>query len=282
VVLGAALSRVFLRALRIEGHQSLMSREELRLLITLPSRAGEDRITPDERQMISRIFEFSETTVDNVMLPLIEVTALPVTASIAEMAREIADKRHTRIPVYRDRVDQIAGIVHSFDVLRASRGTNSEHKLETLLRPAIFVPENQPAVDTLVRLQREGHGMAVVVDEYGGAVGVVTVEDILEEVVGEIADEYDDEQQSDLIRREPGGAFVVKGRASVEALNATAKLLLPQGDDYETVAGLVLDRLKRIPRVGQRITFGGIVITVTEVTDRSVEEVRVQRGRSVL
>jgi len=200
VAVGSYLSRVVLRMLGLEGQRSLMTREELRLLLKLPSSEGADRITADEKRMVARIFGFRSLTADQVMLPLSEVTALPVTCSMDEVAQEIADKQHTRIPLYRERLDQIVGILHAYDVLRA-RG---EEAPCDLCRPAIFVPESQPAMDTLVRLQREGQGMAVVVDEYGGATGVITIEDILEEVVGEIEDEYD-KSESELIKREAGG-----------------------------------------------------------------------------
>lgn len=270
VAVGATLSRLFLRALRLGGARTFMSREELKLLITLPSRPGDDRITVDERQMISRIFEFGDMAVEDVMVPLSEVSALPATATLPDLARAIDESRHTRIPLYEDRLDKIVGIVHAFDVLRADPQADTR----SLCRPAVFVPERQPAVDTLVRLQREGQGMAVVVDEYGGAVGLVTIEDLLEEIVGEIEDEYD-EVPDDLIRVLPGGAFLVKGRAPVEAVNTTCKLELPLGEDYESVAGLLLDRFKRIPREGQSLTVGELRLTVTRASDRSIDEVRI-------
>lgn len=270
VLLGTLLSRAALRLLRIDAEPRVMSREELKLLITLPSRGGDDRITVEEKQMISRIFEFSEKTVGDVMLPLSEITAMVISETVPRVAAKIAETRHTRIPLYRERLDQIVGIVHAFDVLRAAESDD----LPSLCRPAIFVPANQPAVDTLVRLQREGQGMAIVVDEYGGAIGAVTIEDILEEIVGEIADEYDREPH-ELIRRGTDGTLIVKGRASVENLNDFAGIDLPVHEDYETVAGLVLDQLKVIPKAGRQVALGDAVITVTEVTDRAVEEVRV-------
>ena len=271
VVAGSAFSRFLMRRMKLDPQRALMSREELRLLIQLPNRQGADPITPEERQLIANIFEFSDTRARDVMLPLSEVTAVSLGASISDVAREIADKGHTRLPVYRERVDQIEGIVHGFDILRAATTAS----LPELCRAAIFIPENQPVVDTLVRLQREGQGMAIVVDEYGGATGVVTIEDIIEEIVGDIQDEYDDEG-AQLIRKEPGGAFRVLGRAPVQRLNDAAKLQLPTDEDYETVAGLVLDRLKRIPSAGEQLTVGTTQITVLSVTERAVEEVRVQ------
>jgi len=217
--------------------------------------------------------------VEQVMIHLSEITALPVTTSVEELARVIAEKRHTRIPLYEERLDQIVGIVHAFDVLRVQDpGQDSPCDL---CRPPIFVPESQPAVDTLMRLKREGQGMAVVVDEYGGATGVVTVEDILEEVVGEIDDEYD-KGERELIVREAGGSYRIQGRAPIDRVNEALKLRLPEDEDaeYETVAGLILDRLKRIPEVGEELTIAGHTLTITKGTERSIEEVRLRPVRS--
>jgi len=272
IALGSWLSNLLLRMLGLEQeNRALMTREELSLLLRLPGREGADRITADERRMVSRIFDFKETTVDDVMLPLSEVTAMPVTATLDEVAEEIADKQHTRLPLYRERLDQIVGIVHAFDVLRAK----GNEQVCDLCRPAIFVPESQPAVDTLVRLQREGQQLAVVVDEYGGATGIVTVEDILEEIVGEIDDEYD-EAERDLIVREPAGTWRVVGKTPVARVNEVLKTSLPIGEDYETIAGLILDRVKRIPEVGETVTVDTVTLTITRSTERSIEEVRVR------
>jgi putative hemolysin len=274
VAVGSAFSGLLLRIFGLDRQQSVMTREELGLLLKLPSVKGEDRITAEEKKMVTRIFEFKDTTVEDVMLPLSEVTALPVSASMEDVALEIADKRHTRLPIYEERLDQIVGIIHAFEVLRASGGES----LSDLSRPAIFVPESQPAVDTLVRLQREGQGMAVVVDEYGGATGVITIEDILEEIVGEIEDEYD-EAEAQLIKRQPDGSFCIEARAPVERINDELKLHLPLDDDYESLAGLILDHVKRIPSAGEEIIIGRVTLTVMRATERSVDEVRLRIGR---
>ena len=273
VAVGSWLSTVLLRLIGVEDEsKAMMTRKELSLLLRLPdSGAGTDLITPDERRMVSRIFELKETTVVDVMLPLSEVTALPVDATLEEVAQEIAEKQHTRMPLYRERVDQIIGIVHAFDVLRAKGGV----ALCDLCRPAIFVPESARAYDTLVRLQREGQGIAVVVDEYGGCTGVVAIEDILEEIVGEIDDEYD-EAERDLISREPAGTYRVLGRTPVAMLNEALKLSLPLGEDYETVAGLILDQTKHIPQAGEVVNIDGAGLTIIKATERSIEQVRVR------
>jgi putative hemolysin len=191
------------------------------------------------------------------------------------VAQEIADKQHTRLPLYRERLDQIIGIVHAFDVLRAK----GDEQVCDLCHPAIFVPESQLAVDTLLRLQREGQQLAVVVDEYGGATGIATVEDILEEIVGEIDDEYD-EAERDLIVREPAGSWRVMGKTPVARVNETLKVNLPTSEDYETIAGLVLDQVKRIPEIGETLTVEGVTLVVSRSTERSIDEVRLRVART--
>jgi CBS domain containing-hemolysin-like protein len=274
VALGGLFSRALLRALGLDRQQAVMTREELGLLLRLPSREGADRITADEKRMVTRAFDFKSLTVEQVMVPLSEVTALPVDCSLEEVAQEVADKQHTRIPLYQERLDQIVGIVHAYEVLRAREGESPRE----LCRPAIFVPESQLAVDTLFRLQREGHGMAVVVDEYGGATGVITVEDILEEIVGDIADEYDEEEVQ-LVTKEGQGVYRVVAKAPVDRVNDLLRLNLPESEEYESIAGLVLDQVRRIPPVGHEIRLGRVTLTVTRGTERGIDEVRLTVGR---
>ncbi len=274
VAAGTWLSNRLIKILPIERDKPVMSREELGLLLRLPSREGEDKITAEEKQMVTRIFDFKEHTVEDLMLPLSEVTALSVTATLDDVAQEIAEKGHTRIPIFEERLDQIVGIIHAYDVLRAETGA----ELKDICRPAIFVPESQPAVDTLVRLQREGQGMAVVVDEYGGATGVITIEDILEEIVGEIEDEYDD-TGPELFFKEGEGAYRVVAKAPVDRINEQLKLNLPLSEEYESLAGLILDLFKRIPEVNEEITIGRVSLTITKATERSVEEVLIKPTR---
>jgi CBS domain containing-hemolysin-like protein len=278
------LSTLVAQRLGIEAHRKLVTREELESLIApRPQLAAEvgppgaqapSDVTEGERSMISRIFEFSSATVDSVMVPLSDVTALPAEARLMDIAFEIADKKYSRIPIYKDRLDQIVGVVHAFDVLKAGR---SDRTAADLMRPPVFVPESHSAVDLLGRLQRTRQGMAVVVDEYGGAVGVVTVEDILEEIVGEIEDEYDVAPPA--IRRERDGSYRIQARVPISQLNKELGLQLPESDDYETLAGLLLDRLKHIPRVGEVVRLSGAQITVTAATDRKIEEVQLRLGK---
>ena len=149
--------------------------------------------------------------------------------------------------------------------------------MEEIARPALFVPESKPTVDLLLELQRAGSHLAVVVDEYGGATGICTIEDILEEIVGEIEDEYD--RGPSPIRAEGPGLWRVLARTPIAQVNLALKIALPEGEDYETLAGLLLDRLKRIPHEGESVRFEGVTVTVVTASERAIEEVRIRVGR---
>jgi putative hemolysin len=267
------------RALKIEERRALVTRDELKLLLEDPGgAAGSTTAIPEaERSLVMNVLDFGDTTVYDVMMPLSEITALPEDATLLEAVAEIVDKQHTRIPIYRERVDQIVGVLHAFDVLSAEvlgrSGTVAD-----LARPPVYVPESKPTVDLLVELQRAGQQLAVVVDEYGGATGVCTVEDILEEIVGEIEDEYD--RGPSPIRLEGPGIWRVLAKTSIAQVNLTMKIKLPEGEDYETIAGLILDRLKRIPREGETLRLGPVTITIIGATDRAIEEVRIRVGKA--
>jgi putative hemolysin len=264
--------------LNIEDRSAFVTRDELRLLLETPEGGGgaTAAIPESERSLVMNVLDFGGRTVYDVMVPLSEVTALPEEATLEEAAAEIADKQHTRIPIYRERVDQIIGILHAFDVLIAE-AEGKRTTITELMRPPIFVPESKPTVDLLLELQRAGQQLAVVVDEYGGATGICTIEDILEEIVGEIEDEYD--RGPSPIRAEGPGLWRVQARTPVSKVNQTLGIELPEGEDYETVAGLLLDRLKRIPREGETLHLGPVTVTIVGASDRAVEEVRIRVGK---
>ncbi len=258
------------RKLGVETSHKLVTRADLELIMSGPSQ-GPSEISEGERKMISRIFDFGDRTAYDVMVPLSSVAALDEAAPLETAAREVEDKGFTRFPVYRERVDRIVGVLHAFEALKAGR---ADVTVGAIMQPALYVPENEPLIDVLVELQRSRKGMALVVDEYGGAVGLVTIEDILEEIVGEIEDEYDVEAPA--IRREGEGVWRVRARTPIAELNEQLKLDLPEGEDYETVAGLVLDRLKRIPRSGEGVRVGSVQLRVTEATARGIDELQVR------
>lgn len=274
------VSKLATAKMGIDVHHKLVTREEIESLVSTPTPSASDSavsqsdVTEGERSMIARIFDFPSLRADDVMKPLSDVTAQAETASIADLAREIADKKYSRIPIYRERLDQIVGVVHAFDVLKSGR-TSGQAK--DLMREPLYAPESCPALDLLVRLERAHQGMAIIVDEYGGAVGLVTVEDLLEQVVGEIEDEYDEEPPS--LSRQRDGSYRIQARVSVGQLNRELSLALPESDDYESLGGLLLERLKRIPRPGETIHIGKVTFEIATASERRVEEVILRSNR---
>ncbi len=259
-------------ALSLVGRQrtstrQFVSREELKLLLQMEPEEAD--VTVSEAEMIDKIFDLGETAVREVMVPLVDVAALPETASPADVVRLIQERGFSRIPVFTDRVFNIVGVVTAMDLLR--RGAEAPD-LRALMRPATYVPETKRIDDLLREMQKNRLQLAVVVDEYGGAVGIVTVEDIVEEVVGEIRDEHD--RTPDTVERLPDGSYRVAGRASLEEVNDALEWDLPKGD-FETVAGLVLATLHRIPLVGEVFRVRRFTITVLEADKRRVLAVRI-------
>jgi len=247
--------------------RQFVSREELKLLLQMEPEEAD--VTVSEAEMIDNIFDLGETAVREVMVPLVDVAALPETASRADVVRLIQERGFSRIPVFTDKVFNIVGVVTAMDLLR--RG-NEAADLRALMRPASYVPETKQIDDLLREMQKNRVQLAVVVDEYGGAVGIVTVEDIVEEVVGEIRDEHD--RTPDTVERLPDGSYRVAGRASLDEVNEALEWDLPKGD-FETVAGLVLATLHRIPLVGEVFRVRGFTITVLESDKRRVLTVRI-------
>lgn len=277
----SAFSESVSRKLGIEAQRKLISRQELELLLSprLPSSPSPraipvSDITEGERSMIARILDLSDVTVDQVMVPLSGVVALPEESTADDIIREIGENKYSRIPIYRDRLDQIVGVVHAFDVLNLR---SVHQKVSALMRPPLYVPESHKAIELLAQLRNLGENLAVVVDEYGGAVGIVTQEDILEEIVGEIEDEYD--EHPPYIYQQPDGSYLVSGPTPIAALKEKTGLSLPESEEYESLAGFLLEQFKRIPRVGESLSFAGMVFTVRTASERRIDMIHMQREK---
>lgn len=276
VLILSAFAKLMSKLVGADTQRAFVTRQELSLLLEANEGQASTEITDAERSMITNILEMSDETVGRVMLPLSETTALPEDTTVADAIREVADKQHSRMPVYEDRLDNVVGVLHVFDLLQVKPGERDQ-AIKDIARPVRYVPETLLAVDLLVELQGTGNQMAIVVDEYGGAVGVVTTEDLLEEIVGEIEDEHDD--VSSLIVAERAGVWSIQAKVSVERLNQELDLCLPEDDEYESLAGLILHRLRRIPRQGESVIIEDITLRVTRVTSRAIDQVQLLRSR---
>ncbi len=256
---------------RREGQNPFVSRDDLRLLFQIEPH--ESDVKEEEREMIDKIFELGETTVREVMVPLVDVVALPEEATVEEAVAVVRERGYSRLPVYRERVDHVVGIVTALDILR--RGGAGEG-IKALLRPAFYVPEEKRIDDLLREMQRQRVQLAVVVDEYGGSVGIATVEDIVEEIVGEIEGEHD--HRSPSLEPLPDGSYLVAARMEIDELNETLGWELPK-QDYETVGGLILSLLHRIPRPGEEADIEGYHLTVVDADERRILKVKLTPRR---
>ncbi len=263
-LVGGALRAVGLRSATT---RQFVSREELKLLLQLePTEAD---VTSTEAEMIDKIFDLGETAVREIMVPLVDVAALPENATPDDAVRLIQERGFSRLPVYADRELNIVGVVTTMDLLR----TGAEARdLKALMRPATYAPETKRIDELLTEMQKGRVQLAVVVDEYGAAVGIVTIEDIVEQIVGEIQDEHD--KTPSTVERLPDGSYRVAGRERIEDLNDALDWSLPTGD-FETVAGLVLATLHRLPRVGEEFQVGRQTFTVLEADQRRILTVRI-------
>jgi CBS domain containing-hemolysin-like protein len=235
---------------------------------------GEADVTSQEAEMIDKIFDLGDTTVREVMVPLVDVAMLPDDAPPAEAIEIVQRRGFSRIPIYRERETNVVGVVAAMDLLR--RGAEVS-RVDELMRPPYYVPETKRIDDLLREMQRARIHMAVVVDEYGGSTGVVTLEDIVEQIVGEIQDEHD--RASASVERLPDGSYWVAARTHIDEINEALDWSLPK-QDYETIAGLVLATLHRIPRTGEEFQIPGYTITVLQADGRRVVAVKIAPGRS--
>jgi len=242
--------------------------------------AGEQEglIERDERQLLQSIVDFGDTLVHEVMTPRPDIVAIRADATLAELRAFFRDQEYSRIPVYVDSLDNIAGFVFIKDLMRLAETEPPDRRVSTLVRPAYVVPETKRVSDLLREFQRQQWQIAIVVDEYGGTAGLVTLEDLLEEIVGEIRDEYDVETEPFV--DEGQGRFVVSGKADIETLSERLGVEI-DGEGFETVGGYVMARLGRVPAAGEVHTIDDLLVEILDAERRRVHRVRVaKRPRS--
>ncbi len=235
----------------------------------------EGAFQPRETKMIESIIEFRNTTVSQIMTPRTDVLALAREANLEDARRFIAESGHSRIPVFQGTLDVVVGVLYAKDVLAAVSPGFQTRSVADIMHPALFIPETKNLTDLLRDFQRTGMHMAIVLDEYGGTAGLVTIEDIIEEILGEISDEFD-EGHHDEIHKVSDTVYELDARTRIPIANAALGLLLPENQDYETLGGFVLARLGYIPKVGEKLEFRGLVITVLQGDERRVDRLRIE------
>jgi CBS domain containing-hemolysin-like protein len=224
------------------------------------------------RAMLRTLVDFRETMVREVMTPRPDIVAVPAAATVEELRLLFREQQYSRVPVYQDSLDNVLGFVFVKDLIQQAAASDPHAPITPLIRPAFFVPETKRVVELLRELQRHRLQVAIVVDEYGGTSGLVTLEDLIEEIVGEIRDEYDTELEP--VVDEGNGRFVFSGKAHVQEL--TDRLHIePDGEGFETVGGFLLSRLGRVPSAGEHLEVDGLHVEVLEAERRRITRVRI-------
>jgi CBS domain containing-hemolysin-like protein len=275
VWLSNTISRLFGATRR--GDMPFVTEEEIKTLVD----AGEEEgvIQEEEKEMIYSIFELGDTLAREVMVPRIDVVALDVTTPMLEALDIIMQAGHSRIPVYTETIDNVDGVLYAKDLLPYLREGRSDLPLKNILRQAYFIPETKKASDLLPDLQQRRVHMAIVVDEYGGMAGLVTIEDLLEEIVGEIQDEYDTEEP--FVEFISDNEYIFDARVDLDDLNRLMNVALPT-EDSDTLGGFIYSELGKVPAVGDRVAFDDMSFTVESVAGRRIKKVRVEREQPIL
>ncbi|MFN2597447.1 MAG: hemolysin family protein [Pyrinomonadaceae bacterium] len=252
------------------GHATTYTEEELRQLVELSHKSG--HIEASELQLIIRVLDFADAEVSTAMVPRTAVASLPVTATLEECARAFCELGYSRLPVYREQFDDVVGVLFMKDVMPCLRGEGG-FDMERILRPPLFVPAAARLGAALTQMQSSRMHLAFVLDEHGGVEGIITLEDLLEEIVGEIADEYDEAPRAQ-ITEQPDGTYLVDGMLAVRDANRQFKLRLPEDAGYNTLAGFMLAHAGRILKPGESVEQDGARFTVERVERHRIRRIR--------
>lgn len=263
--------RIFGVKISGEHEEDIHSEEELRLLLTESEEGG--AIKQSEHELIQNVFEFDDRAVRSILVPRTKISAVDIDLDPQEILTKMIDEGYSRMPVYKDSLDNIIGIIYAKDLLKLMRsGKLQKTDLENVIRPAHFIPQSKRINDLLREFQTLHIQMAIVTNEFGGITGLVTMEDVIEELVGEIQDEYDEEKPS--VEKKTDKEFVVNAMATISDVNDVLPIALPESPHYETVSGLMNYLFGRIPAVNEKKQFGGYEFTILKRFKHSVETVK--------
>ncbi len=273
VAIVTGLNKALRKLLKLEdGDQyDYLTKDDLSFLL---SQSEGDSISAPQMEMIEDALDFTELEARNVMVPRMDIIAIPETATIAEVIELAKVEGFTRYPVYRNNIDDIVGVLIIYDILK--KDCTQEMKAGDIIHEPLFAPENTDIDVLLKEMQSKRRSMAIIVDSYGGTAGIITMEDILEEIVGDIEDEYDVDEEDDDVQQVSPNTWLAAADVEIDRLADDYGIELPEGD-YETIAGLILDRLERIPHQGQVITIENYRIQVLQATSKKIVKVKVHK-----
>jgi len=265
---------LIMKVLPLKKEKIFDSEEELKMLAELGEEEG--TLQEEESDMIQSIFDFKGKTVGEIITPRVDIVSLKSDESIDTAMDTIAERQFSKIPIYKDSIDNIKGILYAKDIIPYLIGSRPNINLQTLAREPFFIPETKPIDDLMEEFKSRKTSIAIVVDEWGGTEGLVTLEDVVEEVVGEIRDPYDQEE-SDVLKQ-PDGSFIVDGSITIYDLEEETDIEFPEERDYDTLAGFILDTLTDIPKTGEHVDFQNRVFTVQTVENNRIGKVKIHKN----
>ncbi|QSH40254.1 hemolysin family protein [Lentisphaerota bacterium ZTH] len=234
------------------GEDKTTAEDEIMSLVEHADEEGEESLEEDEKRMIRGIFDLNDTPVREIMTPRVDMSAIPITSSITEAKQMIIDSGHSRIPLYSENIDNIRGVIYAKDFLDDKR---KSEKLEDYSHKPLFIPETKNVGDLLEEFKTNKIHVAIIIDEYGGTSGIVTLEDILEEIVGEIRDEYDIDEKDTVNVLQSDGTIITEGRTLISDINEEFDLEIPEDEDVDTIAGYVCGEFGKIPEENEEISI---------------------------
>lgn len=269
VLNGFANALLRLMGIEVHAHEASHSSEELQYLLEKGKESG--ALNTSEHELIKNVFDFNERIVKNIMVPRTKIVAIEKDDTADDFINTVTEEGYSRIPIYEDNIDQIVGVVHTKDILPIIV-KGKEVVLKDIMRKPYFIPETKKINDLMTEFQLKRIQIAIVLDEFGGTAGMVTLEDIVEELVGEIQDEYDEE--TPVVERISETEYMVDAGASVHDANGYLPLSLRESSDYDTIAGLVSHYFEKIPDVGERMEVEGYSFTIIKKTQQNIEFVK--------
>jgi len=267
-----AITNVVIKIIPFRKEKIFDSEEELKILAELGEEEG--TLQEEESDMIQSIFDFKEKTVGEIITPRVDIVSLKSDESIDKAMDIIGERQFSKIPIYIDTIDNIKGILYAKDIIPYLMGSRPNVNLQTLARQPFFVPETKPIDDLMEEFKLRKTSIAIVVDEWGGTEGLVTLEDVVEEVMGEIRDPYDQEESN--VLKQPDGSFIVDGSITIYDLEEETDIEFPEDRDYDTLGGFILDILTDIPQTGEQVEFNDMVFTVQTVENNRIGKIKIQ------
>ena len=267
-----AITNVVIKIIPFRKEKIFDSEEELKILAELGEEEG--TLQEEESDMIQSIFDFKEKTVGEIITPRVDIVSLKSDESIDKAMDIIGERQFSKIPIYKDTIDNIKGILYAKDIIPYLMGSRPNVNLQTLARQPFFVPETKPIDDLMEEFKLRKTSIAIVVDEWGGTEGLVTLEDVVEEVMGEIRDPYDQEESN--VLKQSDGSFIVDGSITIYDLEEETDIEFPEDRDYDTLGGFILDILTDIPQTGEQVEFNNMIFTVQTVENNRIGKIKIQ------